>query len=123
MRTVMRRSFILPTTVLLWALACGATVGYGLGNPVRSAVVLPFLCFGPGLALVPLLRIAGWAGLTVAVGVSLALDELVPTAMIYARAWSPDATLAILVVLSVLGAAAQVAVDLHGSRRALEAAP
>ncbi len=119
----MRGSLVLPLAVILWALAAGAVVTFGVGNPYRSALVLPFLCAGPGLALVPLLRIAGWTGLTVAVGLSLALDALVPTAMIYAGTWSPDGTFAILVALSILGAMGQLAVKLLGSRPAVEAAP
>lgn len=119
----MRRSVILPSAVMVWALAADVIVAYGAGNPWQSAIVLPFLCVGPGLALVPLLRVGGWTGLTLAVGVSLAMDALVPTAMIYAGVWSPDATLAILVVLSILGGAGQLALEALRPRPAMEAAP
>ena len=123
MRTAVRRSMILPLVVIIWALAAGAVVAYGVGNPVRTALVLTFLCAAPGLALVPLFRITGWTGLTLAAGMSLALDSLVPTAMIYAGVWSPDATLAVLVVLTILGGAAQLAVEMLRLRPAMEAAP
>lgn len=123
MKSAMRGSIILPSLVIVWAMAAGSAVGYGAANPWRSAIVLPFLCVGPGLALVPLLRIAGWTGLTLAVGVSLALDALVPTGMIYSGAWSPDATLAILVVLSILACAGQLALELLRRSRGVEVAP
>lgn len=123
MRTAVRGSLVLPLIVIGWAVAAGAAVAYGVGNPVRSALMLPFLCAAPGLALVPLLRIRGWTGLTLAVGLSLALDALVPTAMIYAGTWSPDTTLAVLVVLTILGGAAQLAVEMLHLRPGMEAAP
>lgn len=119
----MRGSVILPSVVMVWALAADEIVAYGAGNPWQSAIVLPFLCVGPGLALVPLLRVGGWAGLTLALGVSLALDALVPTAMIYAGAWSPDTALAVLVVLSFLGGAGQLALAVLRPRPTMEAAP
>ena len=122
MRTATRRSLILPSAVIIWALATSTVAAAGAGNPLRSALVLPFLCAGPGLALVPLLRIGGLAGLTLAVGISLAIDALLPTAMIYAGLWSPDATLAVLVVLSLLGAAGQLAVGILGPRPTVEPA-
>ena len=88
--------------------AAGAAVLLSLGNPIRSLFVLSFLVAGPGLALVPLMRLDGWAGLTLAVGLSLALDALVATVMIYANLWSPTATLAVLVLVSAVGAIAQL---------------
>lgn len=98
----------LSLIALALAGAAGSAVILGLGNPMRSLFVLSFLVAGPGLALVPLMRIHGWAELTLAVALSLALDALVPTIMIYASVWSPDATLAVLVLVTLLGATAQL---------------
>ncbi len=107
-RRVIRRPPAVPLIVLALTGGAGSVVLLGVGNPLRSLFVLSFLIAGPGLALVPLLRIGGWPGLTLAVGLSLALETLVPTIMIYASIWSPDATFAVLVLLSLVGAAAQL---------------
>ena len=105
---MIRRLPVPPLIVLALAGAAGSAVMLGLGNPMRSLFVLPFLAVGPGLALVPLMRLDGWAGLTLAVGLSLALEALVSTIMIYASIWSPEATLAVLVLVSLVGATAQL---------------
>ena len=105
---MIRRPPALPLIALALAGAAGAAVILGLGNPMRSLFVLSFLVAGPGLALVPLMRLDGWPGLTLAVGLSLALDALVSTIMIYANIWSPTATLAVLILVSLVGAAARL---------------
>jgi hypothetical protein len=105
---VIRRPPAVPLIVFALTGAAGSVVLLGVGNPLRSLFVLPFLIAAPGLALVPLARIGGWPGLTMAVGLSLALDSLVPTIMIYAGFWSPNATLAVLVLVSLVGATAQL---------------
>lgn len=105
---MIRQPLALPLIVLALAGAVGSVVLLGVGNPFRSLFVLSYLVVGPGLALVPLVRIGGWPGLTLAVGLSLALDVLVSTTMIYAGIWSPNATLAVLVLVSLAGAAAQL---------------
>jgi len=103
---MIRRLATLPLIVLALAGAAGSAVILGLGNPIRSLFVLPFLLGGPGLALVPLMRLDLLPGLTLAVGLSLALDALVSTTMIYANVWSPEATLAVLILVSLVGATA-----------------
>ena len=105
---MIRRPAALSLVALALAGAARVAVLLGPGNPIRSMVVLSFLVAGPGLALVPLMRVDGWPGLTLAVGLSLALDVLVSTIMIYANVWSPMATLAVLVLLTAVGAAAQL---------------
>jgi hypothetical protein len=107
---ITRRSFGMPLVLALTTAAVGAAVLLGVGNPVRTAIVLSFLAFGPGLSLVPLLRIGAWNGLILALGLSLALDLVVSTAMIYLAIWSPDGTFLVLVILSLVGAIAQIAI-------------
>ena len=75
---------------------------------VRLPVVLVFLLLGPGMAFVPLLDLGDpVAELTVAVGISLAVDLAVALAMLYAGAWSPPATLVVLAAFALGGAALQ----------------
>jgi hypothetical protein len=103
-----RRPPALPLIVLALAVAAGAVVLLGVGNPFRSLIVLSFLIAGPGLALVPLVHVGGWSQFTLGVGLSLALDALVSTVLIYAGVWSPNATLAVLVVMTLVGATVQL---------------
>ena len=117
---VVRQLLFIPFIVIAWAAAAGAVVAAGAENPLRSLVVLPFLLVIPGLALVPFLRIGGLPALTLAIGLSLALDAVVPTTMIYAGSWSPEATLVILLVLSLVGGAGQIVLALRGPATATE---
>jgi hypothetical protein len=76
---------------------------------IRVPLVVVFALVGPGAAVVPLLRLRDPLGeFTLAVGVSLAADVAVATAMLYAHAWSPEAGLAILALLTLVAAAGQV---------------
>ena len=79
------------------------------GNRV---LVLPVV---PGLALVGLVDIRDrLAEVVVAVALSLALGTGVAMAMVFAKIWSPDAGLAMLIGISLIGAAIQI--QLHRSR-------
>jgi len=80
----------------------------GAPAAVRLPVVLVFLLLGPGMAFVPLRDLGDpVAELTVAVGISLAVDLAVALAMLYAGAWSPPATLVVLAAFALGGAALQ----------------
>jgi hypothetical protein len=70
---------------------------------------LLFLLLGPGMSLVPLLRISGWTNeLMLGIALSLTLDTLFAAAALYAGSWNPAGVLAALIVLSWLGVAMQV---------------
>ena len=69
---------------------------------LRAPIVLAFLAFVPGWALLSLWDLArGWAGAGLAIAVSLALATIVPGALMYAGAWSPFTALVILVGLTM----------------------
>jgi hypothetical protein len=90
------------------ALAAAAVAFAGAPGPLRAPVVLVFLALGPGMAFVPLLGLRDpVAELTLALGASLALDLVVAATMLYAGAWSPPASLAVLAALALGGAALQ----------------
>ena len=106
-----------PLVVFALAWAAELVTRVGAGNPFRSIVVIGFLLLGPGLAVVPLLRIPAWPRLTLAIGLSLAVDILVSTGMTYAGIWSPDGILAMLVLISLIGAVAQlIAIPIRPAR-------
>jgi uncharacterized membrane protein len=72
-------------------------------EPVRPVLVVPFLLICPGMALVRRFRLAEWwLELLLAIGVSVAVDTLLATAMVYAGVWSPRLLLAVLVWLSLI---------------------
>jgi hypothetical protein len=103
--------------LLLCALGAGATLG-GIAPGVRVVALLLFLVFGPGVALVGLLRIGeGWRELTLVIGVSLAVDLMVVTVLAYSGARGSGAALAALIGIAVVAAGAQVAVPVLRRRR------
>ena len=105
----MSRLPLAPAVVLLAAAATVLVTAADGASPLRTVIVLAFVALGPGLALVPLIDIGeAWSELTLALAVSLALDVLIAGALVYAGVWSSATALAILVAVSVLGAAAQL---------------
>lgn len=78
-------------------------------SPVRPLIAFWFLLICPGMAIVPFLGIReGISQLTLATALSLALDGLVSVSLLYAGLWSPDIMLAVLIVISLTGAALQI---------------
>jgi type II secretory pathway component PulF len=114
-----RYRWIYPIIIIAWALGASLAV-FGDVQPLRAPISLSFLLICPGLAWVRLLGlqevVAEW---TLAVVLSLALDTIVAETMLYAGAWSPDRSLAVLASLSVAGALAQI-IAAAGARRPLE---
>lgn len=105
-----------PSTVAWFWIASAwgtaSTVGVALGADAsyRAPVVLSFLLVCPGFAIVRLLGIpAPRFQLSLAVAISMALDVLVPAALLYAGGWSPLAALAILATLTNVAAVAELA--------------
>ncbi|HEX9373948.1 MAG TPA: hypothetical protein VF897_23245 [Roseiflexaceae bacterium] len=98
-----------PAAILLSALGAGLVVFGDVQSPLRPAIALWFLAICPGMAFVRLLRIRDTlTELTLAIALSLALDAIIAGAMAYARAWSPTWGLAVLIGLSIVGAALQL---------------
>lgn len=101
--------------VVVAAVAAAGAALAGAPEALRVPLVLGFLLIGPGMAFVPLLDLGDpVAELTVALGVSLALDVAVAMAMLYAGAWSPIAGLLVLAAIALTGAALQ---QVKGGRR------
>lgn len=87
-----------------------AIVTFGdVESPVRPLIAFWFLLICPGMAIVPFLGIReGISQLTLAIALSLALDALVSISLLYAGLWSPDIMLAVLISVSLTGAALQI---------------
>ena len=79
-----------------------------VGGPevVRAPITVWFIAFCPGMAVVRLLRIDdAVAEVMLAFALSFALAGLVPGVFLYLGAWSPGWSLAVLVVITVVGLA------------------
>jgi len=88
-----------------WGGAAALAMGLDAEPAYRAPIVLGFVLVCPGLALVRLLGVpAAMAQISLGVALSLALDVLIPAALLYAGAWSPPAALAILIGLTVAAA-------------------
>ena len=107
-----------PVVIVVAALASARLVEYDVAGPVRAVVTLGFLLICPGMAYIPLLRLQQPVyAVILAVALSLALDLLVATAVLYGGWWSPALILSILIVLSLIGALAQVVVWYNSRRK------
>jgi hypothetical protein len=111
---VARRSEYWAVAVIAASFCAGMVTAASPLPPIRVAVVLPFLLVCPGMAVVLRLRLAEWwTELLLAVGVSIALDIVLSSAMLYAGLWSPSLLLLGLAGLGVAG----------GTYELLQAAP
>jgi hypothetical protein len=92
--------------LLLASSAAVALLVYGdADSAARLPVVLWFVLVCPGTALIRLLRLEDpVAELAIGAALSAALAVIVSGTMLYAGAWSPKATLGVLVGVTVLGA-------------------
>jgi hypothetical protein len=99
--------------VTLWGAAAAILYSIHVSPLYRAPVSLTFLLVCPGLAIVRLIRVPDTLlQLMLAIALSLALDVLVPSLLLYSGAWSPMWALIILVALAVTAAAAETAMTL-----------
>ena len=89
-------------------------------GPIRLGLVLAFLFFAPGWALVRLvdLEMSPMSRVGLALGLSIAVDMAAASAVLYARVWSAELALTLVVAVVVLA----VLLDLPPSRRSIRAA-
>jgi uncharacterized membrane protein len=98
-----------PLLVVGSVCALGAVVIVGIGSPLRPIVATWFFLTAPGLALTPLLRMRDvWGELAVVLSLSVALDIVVATGLMYVGAWSPALIATVLAAVSLAGAALQL---------------
>jgi uncharacterized membrane protein len=95
-----------PVLLVASALAVSVLAFGDVDSAVRVPVVLWFVLVCPGMALVRHLRLDdAVAELMIGIALSAALATLAAGGMLYAGSWSPEGTLAVLVGVTVLGAA------------------
>jgi hypothetical protein len=102
------RTWLRPALALLLATTGVLAATVPLTSGLRVGMLVLFLVFGPGLALVGLLRIRDpWREAAFAIGVSLAVDVLVVATLGYAGVERVGTGLGLLVGITGIGAVAQ----------------
>ncbi len=105
---------------LLLIVLAGAAVALQWADweaPVRAVVVLAFIVFGPGWAVLRLWDLAGgWAGVGLIIALSLSLAMVVASATAYAGIWSPLGAVCGLAGLTIFAAVASL-VRVRGQAR------
>ncbi len=109
----MRSLWVWPTVNLLATLITGVIVSIAPATPLQPYVVMSFVCFCPGMALVRFLRLHDLAiELSLAVALSLSVASIAAGALLYAKHWSPVNTLTTLVLLTLTCSIAQLIMQL-----------
>src|SRR5437660_3079372 len=109
----MRLSWVWSTFNLLATLVTSVCVFVVPATPFQPFVVMGFLCFCPGMALVRFLRFNDLAvELSLAVALSLSVVSITAGAFLYLKHWSPSDTLTILVLLTLTCSIAQLVMQL-----------
>jgi hypothetical protein len=103
--------FTLPPAAIVAATAAAVMVVFAApASPLRPYVVLVFTLVCPGIALVRLLAIADpLIELATGIGLSITIELLASTTMLYAHAWSPHALFVALVFLTLGAASVEMA--------------
>ena len=96
--------------IIVLLLAAIAAIVTDAAQPLRALAVLGFLVLCPGMAFVRLLRLKdAWAEWTLAIALSLAIDALVATFILYVGLWSPTWILVVIAILTLAGVLFQFA--------------
>lgn len=99
-----RRNLAWPAVLLLSTVAVSVVTYAGIWPSARPFVALPFLVLCPGMAWVRLLRVEPELNtVMLAVALSLAIDTIVSTALLYAHQPSVQANLGALVAITIGG--------------------
>lgn len=86
----------------------------GIESPIRSAIILGFVLFCPGMVIVRWLRLHDvLAEIAIAVGVSLAMCTITGTVMIYVGRWNPQAGIGFLLIFTLVGTLIAAPIQKH----------
>jgi hypothetical protein len=97
-----------PPVIVVSSLALLLAAALPVHGLVRGLLALWFFLTCPGMAIIGLLELGDPLGSALlGVALSVALGVLVSLVMVLTRSWSPDAGMAVLVTVSLAGAAAQ----------------
>lgn len=113
------RAWLRPVVVIVLSIVALVAVAAPVDPVIRFVALLPFMIFGPGLGLVGLLGIRdAWRELSLVIGVSLSVDLVVASALVYGGNRSAGVALAVLIGVAVAGAVGQAARRARGTEAA-----
>jgi hypothetical protein len=105
----MLKKLFWPVLIIFSAVLAGIFVWSNSGGILRSILLFWFILICPGMALIRLLQLkdllSEWV---LAVVLSLVLSALVAEFMVVTHLWSPPTGLAVLIGISLMGAALQI---------------
>lgn len=105
-----RSAWLWPLVILVSVVSLALVAFAGIATILRPALTLWFMLICPGMALVQLLAIRDRvAEFVLAVTLSLALEVMISLGMVLTGHWSVQWGLIILMGISVIGAALQIA--------------
>lgn len=106
---MIRRRALGPIGIIVVAVAATLLVFAAPGSTARPYVVLVFALVCPGMAVVRLFRIdEPLLELAVAIALSIGVELLLSTAMLYLGLWSPETLFVALVCVAIGCAAVEV---------------
>ena len=106
-----QRRLVWPAVLVVSTVAVSAVTFAGVWPSARPVAALPFLVLCPGLAWARLLRVEPALNeVLLGVALSLALDTIVSTALLYAHQPSAKASLGVLVAITLGGLLADTSV-------------
>ncbi len=105
----MLKKLIWPSIVILSALYAGILAWSNSTLAIRPVFMFGFLLLCPGMALIGLFHLEDTLSeLVLAVALSLVLSTLLAGLLLVSHLWSPSAELAVLIVISFIGANLQI---------------
>jgi hypothetical protein len=100
---------VIAAVLLVGAFAFSGASGRAELGPVRAAFTLAFMGFGPGLAIMGILRLDDPVlDISIALALSLSLDTILATAMTLLHQWKPSRGLAIIAAVTVVAGLVQI---------------
>lgn len=100
----MRATFGWPAVIIIMGSIASACVLLDVQSPLRAIVVLSFLLVCPGMAYIQLLKLHEiYAEWTLAIALSIALNILVSTVILYIGLWSIERIFLIMVAIALIG--------------------
>ncbi len=110
----MPNKLIWPLLIILLAGMAGITAWLGPASPFRAVVLSLFMLIAPGLAFTRLFSFRDLlAEIVLAIATSLVIGTLLAEFMVFTHAWSPNAGLAVLILLSLVGSSLQIRNYVH----------
>lgn len=102
LRGIQDNKLSLEAGLIFLSVISGLAVLVQFPAPLRALLVCAFLLVCPGLALVRLLNLRDLVSeFSIGIALSLALDTLVGSVMVYTRSWSPALGMVVLIAIAL----------------------